>query len=119
MHTPQYRRARALLALNPEALASAFDQPVPIYLPLPTGRGAGRGSWKGVVELALTITHRGDVVGRRTVRAEPGGIIEHRVRMAARRARYRPAFDGDQPVKSFDVPLEYTYSYLPGTVASR
>ena len=115
----EYRRARAMLVDDPEALARAFDQPVPIYLPLPTGRGAGRGSWKGVVELALTITHRGDVVGRRTVRAEPGGLIEHRVRMAARRARYRPAFDGDRPIKSVNVPLEYTYSYLPGTVASR
>lgn len=115
----EYRRARALLADDPEAIARAFDRPVPIYLPLPTGRGAGRGSWKGVVHLALTITHRGDVVGRRTIRAEPGGLIEHRVRMAARRARYRPAFDGDRPIKSFDVPLEYTYSYLPGTVASR
>lgn len=115
----QYREVRATLASDPEALAQAFDKPVPIYLPLPTGRGQARGSWKGVVELALTITHRGDVVGRRTVRAEPGGIIEHRVRMAARRARYRPAFDGDHPIKSVNVPLEYTYSYLPGTVASR
>ena len=115
----QYREARATLASYPEALSQAFDNPVPIYLPLPIGRGEGRGSWKGVVELALTVTHRGDVVGRRTVRAEPGGIIEHRVRMAARRARYRPAFDGDRPIKSVNVPLEYTYSYLPGTVASR
>lgn len=113
----EYRRARRMLESYPEAFEREFGEPMPIYLPLPTRRSTAVGSWRGVIELALTITHRGDVVGRRTVRADGSHLIEHRVRMAARKARYRPAFDGDRPIKARNVPLIFSYNNLQGAVA--
>ena len=105
-----YRRVWRLLDENPERRASIFEEPTPLFLPLPrrTRRGA---SQDGVVELALTVTHRGRVIGRKTLHAEPRTIMEHRVRIAARKARYRPAFRDGNPVKIKGHPLEFTYTY--------
>ena len=105
-----YRRVWRLLDENPERRASIFEEPTPLFLPLPrrTRRGA---SQDGVVELALTVTHRGRVIGRKTLHVEPRTIMEHRVRIAARKARYRPAFRDGNPVKIKGHPLEFTYTY--------
>ena len=65
----------------------------------------------GVVELALTVTHRGHVIGSKSVQVEPRNLMEYKVRKAARRARYRPAFQDGRPVKVKGHPLTYTYSY--------
>ena len=105
-----YRRVWRLLDENPGRRASIFEEPTPLFLPLPrrTRRGA---SQDGVVELALTVTHRGRVIGRKTLHVEPRTIMEHRVRIAARKARYRPAFRDGNPVKIKGHPLEFTYTY--------
>lgn len=110
-----YRRVWQLLDENPNRRASIFKEPTPLFLPLPRDPGNRRtplgGSQDGVVQLALTVTHRGKVVGRKTLRAEPRTIMEHRVRIAARKARYRPAFREGNPVKIKGHPLEFTYTY--------
>ena len=110
-----YRRVWQLLDENPDRRASIFEEPKPLFLPLPRNPGIRRtrlgGSHDGIVELALTVTHRGKVIGRKTVHVEPRTIMEHRVRMAARKARYRPAFRDGNPVKIKGHPLEFTYTY--------
>ena len=110
-----YRRVWQLLDENPDRRASIFEEPTPLFLPLPRNphnrRAQLGGSQDGVVQLALTVTHRGKVVGRKTLHVEPRTIMEHRVRMAARKARYRPAFREGNPVKIKGHPLEFTYTY--------
>ncbi len=110
-----YRRVWRLLDENPGRRASIFEEPTPLFLPLP--RDPGRpsrqlgASQDGVVQLALTVNHRGRAVGRKTLHVEPRTIMEHRVRIAAKRARYRPAFRDGNPVKIKGHPLKYTYTY--------
>ncbi len=116
-----YRRVWALLESDARALAEAFERPTPLYLPLPVDparRSARRGTpLDGVVTLALTVTHRGDVVGRKTLRAEPQhNLMEFKVRKAAKRARYRPAFQSANPVPRRGLELEYKYQYFPGDI---
>ena len=110
-----YRRVWRLLDENPERRASIFEEPTPLFLPLPQDPGKRRtrrgASQDGVVQLALTVTHRGRVIGRKTLHVQPRTIMEHRVRIAARKARYRPAFRDGNPVKIKGHPLEFSYTY--------
>ena len=112
-----YRRAWRLLEAHPREQEATFEVPTALFLrlpskppPSPRRRGA---ALDGVVQLALTITHRGDVVGRRTLRAEPRNLMEFKVRRAAKLARYRPAFRDGDPVPRRRVNLEFNYSYYP------
>jgi len=106
-----YRRVWDLLDSDQERRSAVFADPTPLYLPLPYAGKRDPSGHDGIVRLALTVTHRGRVVGRKTLLAEPGGIMEFRVRKAARRARYRPAFQEGHPVRVKGFPLEYTYNY--------
>ena len=113
-----YRRAWALLEANPAHQAEVFEKPNALYLRLPPDPaqvseplGAPR---DGVVRLALTVSHRGDVLGRKTLRSEPHNIMEFRLRKAAKEARYRPAFEAGDPVPRRDLKLEFKYQYYPG-----
>lgn len=110
-----YRRIWKLLESDRERRTELFGEPTPLYLPLPSDPGyrlrrAGIHR-EGIVHLALTVTHRGDVIGCRSLDVAPRSIMEFRVRKAARRARFRPAFRDGQPIKVRGHPLEYTYSY--------
>ena len=123
-----YRRVWALLEDDEEAREAIFQVPTPLYLPMPRNPAGPRGDAEalprrvlrdGVVRLALTITHRGDVVGRRTLRSEPDNIMEFRVRKATKSARYRPAFHSGDPQPRRGVEIEYRYQYVPGELAAR
>ena len=118
-----YRRAWSLLESDGAALEAEFGVPTPLYVPRPDRRAKAVDSDEppdGVVVLALTITHRGHVVGRRTLRAEPHDVMEFKVRKAAKRAVYRPAFANADPVRWKGFELEYRYEYLDdGRVAWR
>ena len=117
-----YRRVWALLQSDNEALAAVFANPTPLYVPLPdkrTKQVADGADPDGVVILALTITHRGDVVGRKTLRAEPSDVMEFKVRKAAKRAVYRPAFTDADPVRWNGLELEYRYEYLGNALGWR
>ena len=113
-----YRRAWRLLTPHPELRRRVFEEPTALFLRLPMDPAAeagGRGrAMDGVVQLALTVTHRGDVVGRRTLRAEPRNLMEFKVRRAAKLARYRPAFQDGDPVPRRDLKLEFNYKYHAG-----
>lgn len=107
-----YRRVWRLLEADPDRRSSIFNEPTPLLLPLPPNPEKRRLSRQdGLVQLALTVNHRGRVVGRKTLLAEPRTIMEHRVRMAAKKARYRPAFRDGNPVRIKGHPLEFTYDY--------
>ncbi len=115
-----YRRAWALLEADDAARADVFEKPTALYLRLPQDpaqvseyQGTPQ---DGVVQLALTVTHRGDVVGRKTLRAEPHNLMEFRLRKAAKLARYRPAFQDGNPVARRDLRLEFRYKYYAGDV---
>ena len=113
-----YRRAWHLLEAHPPERRATFEVPTALFLRLPaepsTPLRRRGGALDGVVQLALNITHRGDVVGRRTLRAEPRNLMEFKVRQAAKLARYRPAFRDGDPVPRRRVNLEFNYSYYPG-----
>ena len=109
-----YRRAWSLLQSDPAALEAAFANPKPLYVPTPDRRTKPvevDAPSDGIVVLALTITHRGHVVGRKTLRAEPDDIMEFKVRKAAKRAVYRPAFANADPVRWKGLELKYRYEY--------
>ena len=113
-----YRRAWGLLESNAQARADTFEKPTPLFLRLPRDpaqasslHGQPR---DGVVRLALNVTHRGDVVRRRTLLAEPYNMMEYRVRKAAKMARYRPAFRAGDPVPRRNLKLEFKYQYYLG-----
>ena len=54
---------------------------------------------------------RGLVSELSTLRSEPDGAMEFKVRKATRRARYRPAFVEALPVLTEDVRIEYRFPY--------
>lgn len=120
-----YRRAWRLLETEPALRAELFEKPTPLNLRLPNDpalradlrderdRG-GRVARDGVVRLALAVTHRGNVVGRRTLAAEPRNLMEFKVRRAAKRTRYRPLFKDGDPVPRHGLELEFRYRYYPG-----
>ena len=106
-----YREVWDLLQSDPGRQQVVFSEPTPLFLPMPRkSRGTYRG-WRGgddpTVRLALTVNRRGKVTGRRTVSTNPDRLMEHRVRMAAKRARYRPAFRDGDPVTVKGFPLAY------------
>ena len=116
-----YRRAWALLESDAEALAETFERPTPLFLrlpPDPAARSPGPGTpHDGIVRLALNVTHRGDVIGRRTLLAEPRNLMEFKLRRAAKQARYRPAFAAGDPVPRRGLKVEFKYRYYPGDLA--
>ena len=92
--------------------------PTPLYLPLPSPPSqpedaASDTPEQGIVELAVTVTERGRVVDIETLRSEPEGLMDHRVRRATRSARYRPTLTDGGPVRTEDVRIEYRFAHYP------
>ncbi|MCY3621332.1 MAG: energy transducer TonB [Gammaproteobacteria bacterium] len=106
-----YREVWNLLQSDPGRQQVVFSEPTPLFLPMPRkSRGTYRGWEDGedpTVGLALTVNRRGKVTGRKTVHTNSDRLMEHRVRMAAKRARYRPAFRDGDPVTVRGFPLAY------------
>ena len=106
-----YRKVWDLLQSDPGRQDVVFSEPTPLFLPMPRkSRGTYHGWEDGddpTVGLTLTVNRRGKVTGRRTVYANADRLMEHRVRMAAKRARYRPAFRDGDPVTVKGFPLAY------------
>ena len=106
-----YREVWDLLQSDPGRQQVVFSEPTPLFLPMPRkSRGTYRGRQDGedpTVGLALTVNRRGKVTGRKTIHKNSDRLMEHRVRMAAKRARYRPAFRDGDPVTVRGFPLAY------------
>ena len=90
----------------------------PIFLPLPNNpkpppenlRGA---PLEGVVELSLSIDQEGKVTNIETLRTEPRGMMETKIKREIKRARYRPAFENGRARNLNDVRLEHRFTYFP------
>ena len=111
-----YRRVWELLQNNQPLLAETFHAPTPLYLPLPkppSGRRGGENGRQGIVELSVDINERGVVSRIATVRSEPPDLMDFKVRRAVKQARYRPAFDGQQPHPTSDLRVKHTFVYYP------
>lgn len=111
-----YRRVWELLQNNQPLLAETFHAPTPLYLPLPkppSGRRGGENGRQGIVELSVDINERGVVSRIATVRSEPPDLMDFKVRRAVKQARYRPAFDGEQPHPTSDLRVKHTFVYYP------
>ena len=106
-----YRKVWNLLQSDPGRQEVVFSKPTPLFLPMPRKSRGTYYDWQDgedpTVGLALTVNRRGKVTGRRTVYANSDRLMEHRVRMAAKRARYRPAFRDGDPVTVKELPLAY------------
>ena len=117
---PLYRRVWQLLADAPGGAvgAVALDEPTPLYLPLPAPPAQPEDApdeppRDGIVELAITVTERGRVVDIETLRSDPEGLMDHRVRRATRSARYRPPLTDAGPVRVEGVRVEYRFPHYP------
>ena len=116
-----YRKVWELLAENRNALASTFSAPAPLYLPLPKSpprpaHARPDDARAGVVELAIDVDVDGLVAKVETVRAEPGDLMDAKVRRAVRHARYRPAFDGQEPLATTGLRVVHNFTYYPSTL---
>ena len=115
--TTLYRHVWELLQAKPDQLAEIFDVPTPLYLPLPgdpdsDAVASGRPR-SGVVELSFRVDESGGVSGIATLRSEPQDLMDVKVRRAVRRARYRPAFDGETTLATEDVRVSHEFIYYP------
>ncbi len=111
-----YRRAWELLEDEPAMRRVLFGQATPLYLPLPRPPKRPEGSIgpprNGVVELSVDVGENGQVGRMDTLRSEPEGKMDFRVRRAARRARYRPVFTEEGPHPSDDIRIVYEFEYF-------
>jgi len=98
----------------PQLRDRTFSEPKLLYIALPVVSNPNESELPlGHVDLMLTISEHGRVVGRKTHSVQPrNDVIEHRVRVAARGARFRPAFKNAQPVRAQNV--EFTHHYPIG-----
>ena len=115
--TTLYRHVWELLEAKPDQLADIFDSPKPLYLPLPgdpdnDGVVAGRPQ-SGVVELSFRVDETGGVSSIATLHSNPEDLMDVKVRRAVRRARYRPAFDGQAMLATEDVRVSHEFFYYP------
>ena len=121
--TSLYRRVWELLEDDQDLLAELFSAPTALYLPMPRNprkpEGAGASKTKdGVVELSIDVDEHGFVGRIDTLRSEPAELMDFRVRRAVKRARYRPAFNGEKPQPTADVRVVHTFVYYPSAQAN-
>ena len=108
--TRLYREIWAEMDSFPNLRSQIFDQPKLLYVRLPQLIDEASSDNTGLVELLLTISYRGAVTGRISQTVDPrNDTIEHFTRMAAREARFRPAFREGRPVTVKGYLLTHRY----------
>ncbi len=117
-----YRRVWELLQPSPALLARTFKRPTPLYMPMPRDPRKPdhvmvAKARDGVVELRVAVNPRGFVSHIDTLRSEPKDLMDFKVRRAVKRARYRPAFDGETPLATEDVRIKHSFVYYPSPQA--
>ena len=114
--TSLYRRVWELLQAKPELQARIFASPTPLYLALPRDPDKPADAQEdeaegGVIEFSVDIDAQGFVSHIDTLRSEPKDLMDFKMRRALKRARYRPAFDGQQPLSTKNVRIRHTFVY--------
>jgi TonB family protein len=130
---PVYVHARQIMheraALTEEQVAAYFGQPAVLYRPIPGNPpqpppALRTNPTEGHVELSYTVTPLGEVADLKTLSSEPEGMMDVKVRRGMRVARFRPRFEGDNPVASPNQVYRHSFIYYPhaeqtGTAASK
>ncbi len=121
--TSLYRRVWELLQSKPDLRDRTFAKPTALYLALPSDpskpdRADENDALEGVIELSVDIDPRGFVSHIDTLRSEPKDLMDFKVRRALKRARYRPAFDGQQPLATEDVRIKHSFVYYSAAHAA-
>jgi tetratricopeptide (TPR) repeat protein len=101
-----------------EQLASYFGEPRPLYLPLPGGPTAPPTGFlavptQGFVEMAYTVTERGQIRKLKTVTSEPPELMDFKVRKAMRHARFRPRIEAGITVSTPNLMYRHRFQYFP------
>ena len=112
--TSLYRRVWELMQSKPDLRGRTFDAPTALYLALPRDPSKpedATATQHGVVELSVDIDSQGFVSHIDVLRSEPKDLMDFKVRRALKRARYRPAFDGQQPLPTENVRITHTFVY--------
>ena len=105
-----YRRIWHQLENRPEFRDAEFAHPKLLYIRLPPSLIGIKDNQRGIVDLNLTISKRGRVIGRRTEYQNPRDTDrEFRVRKALKFARFRPSFAEGEPTPTRDFPFSYAY----------
>jgi len=119
---PVYVHARQILheraGLSEEQIAGYFGEPTVLYRPIPGSPSPPPPALRtnpteGHVEVSYTVTALGEVDELKTVSSEPEGMMDIKVRRGLRVARFRPRFEGDNPVASPNQVYRHTFTYYP------
>ena len=104
------RRVWYLMENRPKTGDSEFSEPKPLFVRLPPPVKENEHRNVGIVDLNLTISKRGRVIGRRTTYQHPRDVgREFTIRKAVKFARFRPAFSEGQPVRTTKFPVTHAY----------
>jgi len=119
---PIYLHARQLMhekaGLNDEQIAAYFGQPTLLYRPTPGNPTAPPAALRtnaadGYVEIGYTVTEDGTVADMKILASHPEELMDIKVKRGMRVARFRPRFEGDNPVASFNQVYRHTFVYYP------
>lgn len=99
-----------------EEVAEVFAEPVALEFPFPEAPTPppwteGVRSHEGYVELQYDVTDRGRLRNLDIMAAEPEGLLDFRLKRAARAARFRPRFVDGEPTAATDVSYQHRYVY--------
>jgi TonB family protein len=113
--------------LTEEQIAGYFGEPTVLYRPIPGSPSPPPPALRtnpteGHVAVSYTVTPLGEVADMKTLSSEPDGMMDIKVRRGLRVARFRPRFEGDNPVASPNQVYRHTFIYYPhaeGTAAGK
>jgi tetratricopeptide (TPR) repeat protein len=116
VHARQIMRER--VAMTDEQIAAYFGQPTVLYRPIPENPPAPpeplrSNPTQGHIEVGYTVTEQGEVGDLKTLASEPEGLMDTKVRRGLRVSRFRPRFEGDNPVASPNQVYRQTFTYYP------
>jgi tetratricopeptide (TPR) repeat protein len=118
VHARQIMKTKA--GLSDDQVTSYFNPPQAIWLPIaePVAPALRTNPTEGHVEVRYTLTKRGECVDLKTVDSKPEGMMDTKVRRGLLVARFRPQFDGDEPVAAPDMIYRHTFTYYPSSKVS-
>jgi len=119
---PVYLHARQVMqdqaGMNDEQIAVYFGQPTLLFQPIPINPPAPPLALRtnpadGYVAMGYTVTEDGTVTDVKIIASDPYGLMDVKLQRGMRVARFRPRFEGDSAVASFNQVYRHTFVYYP------